>query len=399
MKLGFYYHIPATIRSGQICVPGYFGRFLDSLAEYFDLSLFLHAPDPNEVCFLEYEIKSKNVSLFPLPPRKSLPYRLLHQQKYLRIIEGNKKDFDVFMIRAPSPLLPSIARSIHPTPAVLLIVGDYLAGISSLPQPGWRKFLIRLAEWQNYRGQLRAAKDSLVFVNSHLLYDHYQGKVNNLIETRTTTLTDQDFFYREDTCLTSPIQLLYAGRMDPSKGLFDMVRAVSLIVKQGQDVVLNLVGWLDGDPNLMIRINELALKEGINERVKFHGYKATGPELFECYKHADIYILASQASEGFPRAVWEAMAHSLPVIATNVGSISDYIQDSAVIIEPKNPSAIAGAVLRLINDSQERQTIIKRGRLLVKENTLDQRAKQMSTEIMNFLLQEQKRSISQSRID
>ena len=390
MKLGFYYHIPATTRSGEICVPGYFGRFLDSLAKYFDLSLFLHTPDPNEVCYFDYEIKSKNVNLFPLPPRKSLPYRLLHERKYLRIIEGNKKDLDVFMIRAPSPLLPSIARSFHRTPTVLLIVGDYLAGISSLPQPGWRKFLIRLVEWCNYRGQLRAAKHSLVFVNSHPLYDHYQGKVNNLIETRTTTLTDQDFFYREDTCLTSPIQLLYAGRMDPSKGLFDMVRAVSLLVKQGQDVILNLAGWVDGDPNLMSRINEFALKEGVNERVKFHGYKATGPELFECYKHADIYILASQASEGFPRAIWEAMAHSLPVIATNVGSISDYIQDSAVIIEPKNPSAIAGAVLRLINDSQERQTIIKRGRLLVKENTLDQRAKQMSTEIKKFILQEQK---------
>ena len=390
MKLGFYYHIPAITRLGEIRVPGYFGRFLDSLAEYFDLSLFLHTPDPNEVCYFDYEIRSKNVRLFQLPPRQSLPYRLLHERRFLRIIEGNKEILDAFLIRAPSPLLPSIARSIRPTPTVLLIVGDYLAGISSLPQPGWRKFLIRLAEWQNYRGQLRAAKESLVFVNSHLLYDHYKGKVNNLIETRTTTLTDQDFYYREDTCVTRPIQLLYAGRMDPPKGLFDMVRAVSLIVKQGQDVVLNLVGWVDGDPNLMNRINEFALKEGINERVKFHGYKATGPELFDWYKHADIFILASQASEGFPRAIWEAMAHSLPVIATNVGSISNYIQDSAVIIEPKNPSAIADAVLRLINDSQKRQTIIKRGRLLVKENTLNQRAKQMSTEINKYLLQEQR---------
>ena len=385
MKLGFYYHIPATIRSGQICVPGYFGRFLDSLAEYFDLSLFLHAPDPNEVCFLEYEIKSKNVSLFPLPPRKSLPYRLLHQQKYLRIIEGNKKDFDVFMIRAPSPLLPSIARSIHPTPAVLLIVGDYLAGISSLPQPGWRKFLIRLVEWCNYRGQLRAAKHSLVFVNSHLLYDHYQGKVNSLIETRTTTLTKDDFYIRGDTCQTRPIHLLYTGRMDPSKGLLDMVKALSLLVHEGEDIVLDFVGWSESNSDILDQIYSTAKQEGVEGRVFYHGYKSVGPELFAYYKMADIYLIASQASEGFPRTIWEAMTHSLPVVATRVGSIPNFIEGAAELVEPRDPSALAHSIQKLILNSELRKKYMARALNSAKENTLETQVGKMSREIIQWV--------------
>lgn len=387
MRLGFYYHIPALISENGILCPGYLGRFLDFLAEYLDLSLFLHKPDPNEKCNFDYTIKSKNISLVQLPPRNSFPYRLIHQEEFLRIIRSHTNNLDGFLIRGPSPLLPSIARSLHPIPLILLIVGDYLAGISSLPQPAWRKIVIRLFEWLNYRGQLNAAKHSLVFVNSRLLYNHYKGKINNLIETRTTTLTDQDFFFRQDTCLRRPVHILYSGRMDPSKGLFDMVQAVTLLVKQGQDVVLDLVGWLDGDPHLLEKIDEAALNAGVKDRVKFHGYKAVGRELFEYYRQADIYLTASQASEGFPRTIWEAMANSLPVVATNVGSIPDYIGSSALVVEPRNPSAIANAITELLQNPKKRQSLIKSGFQLAKENTLEKRSKEMVEAIISFIQQ------------
>jgi len=79
MRLGFYYHIPAILKSGEICVPGYLGRFLDELANNIEhLTLFLHQPNPGENVYFEHVLQASNIDLVRLPQRKSAPYRLLH---------------------------------------------------------------------------------------------------------------------------------------------------------------------------------------------------------------------------------------------------------------------------------------------------------------------------------
>ncbi len=54
-------------------------------------------------------------------------------------------------------------------------------------------------------------------------------------------------------------------------------------------------------------------------------------------KKADIYVIASRSSEGFPRTIWEAMAHCLPVVATKVGSIPAFIEGAAVAGGARKP--------------------------------------------------------------
>ena len=380
MRLGFYYHIPAIRKSGEICVPGYLGRFLDELAYHVDcLTLFLHQPNPGENVNFDHVLQASNIDLVHLPPRKSAPYRLLHAQKFSRFIKQHSQDIDALMLRGPTPLLPSLANADKSLPTILMIVGDYLAGIDSLPQPAWRKMLIRLMETVNYHEQLKVAAKSLVFVNSKILFDQYDGIANRLIETRTTTLTKDDFYIREDTCQNRPIHLLYTGRMDPSKGLLDMVKALSLLVQQGEDVVLDFVGWPEKNSNILDQLNSTAKQEGVEDRVFYHGYKPVGPQLFDFYKQADVYILASQTSfEGFPRTIWEAMAHSLPVVATRVGSIPDFIQGAAVLVEPRNPSALVEGIKCIISDSELRKDIVVKGFGLASQNTLEIQVSKMA---------------------
>lgn len=386
MRLGFYYHIPAKIQLGKICVPGYLGRFLDELAIHMDrLVLFLHEPNTGENVNFDYPLQGANIDIVLLPPRKSAPYRLLHAQKFSRFIKQHSQDIDALMLRGPSPLLPSLANADKSLPTILMIVGDYLAGIDSLPQPAWRKMLIRLMETVNYHEQLKVARKSLVFVNSKILFDQYDGIANRLIETRTTTLTKDDFYIREDTCQNRPIHLLYTGRMDPAKGLVDMVKALSLLVHEGEDVVLDFVGWPEKNSNILDQINSTARQEGVEDRIFYHGYKSVGPELFAYYKMADIYLIASQASEGFPRTIWEAMAHSLPVVATRVGSIPDFIEGAAELVEPRDPTALAHSIQKLILDSELRKKYMARAFEIAKENTLETQVGKMSREIIQWV--------------
>lgn len=387
MRLGFYYHIPAVTQDGDILMPGYLGRFLDSLADYFEnVVLFQHLPDLDVESEFDYKITSTNIKLISLPSRGSVPYRMLHLQNYLKIIKENSRELDAFLLRGPTPLLPAIADSLRPIPTILLIVGDQLAGVDSLPQPKWRKELIRFWSWYNAQRQLQVAKRSLTFVNSRVLYNQFDGKVKDLVETRTTTITKEDIYYRKDTCQGLPVHLLYTGRMDPAKGLLDMVEAVALLVEQGEDVVLDLVGWPEKGVDLLSLIDKTAEKKGIKDRIIYHGYKAVGPELFAFYKKADIYMIASQSSfEGFPRTIWEAMAHSLPVVATKVGSIPDFINQAAELVEPNSPSDLAKGISQVIHHPAKRSEHIAKGLLLAHQNSLENQVSEMARVIKNWL--------------
>ena len=386
MKLGFYYHIPAIEKDGKILMPGYLGRFLDALAEYCqELVLFQHLPNPGENVHFDYAIQSKNVSLVSLPARGSVPHRMLYARKFTKILKEHLSSLDAILFRGPTPLLPAMAKASKTIPTIFLIVGDYLAGISSLPQPSWRKELIRLWSWYNQQRQISAAKHSLVFVNSQALYQKFIGKIKHLEQTRTTTLSQDDFYKREDTCQNYPIHLLYTGRMDPAKGLLDMVQALAILVEDGEDLVLDLVGWPEVGSDILSQIEQTAAQNGVADSVFYHGYKAVGPELFAYYKKADLYLIASQASEGFPRTIWEAMAHSLPVVATRVGSIPDFVKGAAGLVPPKDPDELARGIKRLIEDKGLRKRYIRKGFTLASQNTLEVQVGDMAKAIHTWV--------------
>jgi len=378
MRLGFHYHIPAQINDGRICLPGYLGRFIDNLSvRVQQLHLFLHQPNPHEAQFMDYAIQAANVQLLELGLHSSVPQRLLCARAITSPVHRNRHELDALLIRGPSPLLPAMARAAGDVPLALLLVGDYLAGVDDLPQPRWRKELIRAFSWWNARQQEKVAARSLTFVNSHKLYMQLQQKVPNLVETRTTTLSEADFFVREDTCQQRPIRLLYTGRMDRAKGLLEMLQALELLVQNGENVVLDLVGMVEkGDP-ILDELQTKAASAGLSERVKYHGYHIVGPDLFRYYQQADIYILASLASEGFPRTIWEAMAHSLPVVATRVGSIPDFIENAAELVMPGSAEDLAAGIQRLLQDGSLRRQRIASGLQLAHTCTFEALVPQM----------------------
>jgi glycosyltransferase involved in cell wall biosynthesis len=289
------------------------------------------------------------------------------------------------LIRGPTPLLATVALAVEGVPLALLLVGDYLAGINDLPQPRWRKEAIRLWAWWNYRQQLRLARRSLTLVNSRLLYEQLRPLVSELYEVRTTTLTSDDFFIREDTCQAPPHHLLYTGRMDRAKGLFEMVEAVALLVSQGEDVILDLVGWPAEGDTIMTELANLAQARRVSDRVLYHGYKKLGPDLFSYYKQADIYVIASQSSEGFPRSIWEAMSHSLPVVATRVGSIPYFLEGAAELIEPNEGNGLTGSLRKILHDQARRRHLIQAGLHLAQENTLEMQTEKLMDIINRWL--------------
>jgi glycosyltransferase involved in cell wall biosynthesis len=390
LRLGFHYHVPMLQdEQGHLKTPGYLGRFLDSLAVHCDsLTCFMHTPRLDELPQMDYEIQSGNVEYVNLGPHTSVPQRMLRAGKITENLRQKRTALDAILLRGPSPLLPQMAQAAGDLPTALLIVGDYLAGVDDLPQPRWRKEAIRAWSFWNQRQQMAVSRKSLTFVNSRQLYEQFSSHVPLLYEIRTTTLSSTDFFERENTCLKEPFQLLYTGRMDAAKGLMQLVEAVDLLVQDGVDVVLNLVGWADPSDPILDRIMAYSLEHGIRERVIYHGYKSIGPELFNYYKMADIYLIASQNDfEGFPRTIWEAMAHSVPVLTTKVGSIPLFLahEKTAWLLDKSDSRSIADGILHLIGDASLRQRLIEQARQVTRENTLENRALELYTQLTNWV--------------
>ncbi len=369
-------------------MPGPFGCFVDSLAENCrEVICILHESPPSRERECDYRIRATNVRCVNLGVARSVPYRTLFAPRFVQRARPALAEMDILLLRGPSPLLPQLARAARDLPLALLLVGNYLAGIDDLPQPFWRRELIRLwARWNDF-GQRNAMRHALTFVNSQKLYDDLRAQAAELHLTRTSTLRAEDFFAREDTCQSRPVRLLYTGRLSVIKGLFDIVTAVSILTKRGEDLTLELVGSPDpGEEDIADRLARHADELGIRERVHFAGYKALGADLSACYRAADLFVNATSSSEGFPRTIWEAMANSLPVVATRVGSIPDFVAGAAELTPARDPSALADAIARLIHDGSRRRGFISAGQSLARQNTLELRAREM-VDIMQAYLE------------
>lgn len=378
LRLGYHYHLPALRRGGRVIMPGYQGKFLDGLAKHCEsLTCFLHDSVDFPVERLDYQISAQNIRWVSLGNQRTVPIREILSWKLSSVVRRHRNDFNVMLLRGPSPLLSAIAKACGPIPIALLLVGDYTKGIDDLPQPRWRKEAIRCwADW-NKRRQLKVARNALTFVNSRALYDELRPSIHDLVEVRTSTLSEEDFFQRDDTCEKARICLLYAGRIEAGKGILDIARAVARLVERGYDIEFGLVGWANEADTILDDLLKFAEASGIGDRIKLLGFKALGHELFEAYREADIFVLGSRAAEGFPRTIWEAMANSLPVIATRVGSIPQFIEDAATLVEPSNVGQLTAAIEQLITTPALRQSHIKRGLKLAKQNTIEIQARRM----------------------
>lgn len=145
--------------------------------------------------------------------------------------------------------------------------------------------------------------------------------------------------------------LLTVGRLSPQKGQVYLLRAMPLILERWPATLLQIVG--KGQLEDMLRRE--CEKLGITGSVAFLGER---DDVGALMRQADIFVLPS-LWEGLSIAALEALAAGLPIVASDIPSMQEVVEQGVhgVLVEPKKPERLAGAILRLLQDPSERRCL------------------------------------------
>ena len=382
MNLGYYYHICAFRKDDKIFLPSYLGVFFDELAIQVDnLVLFLYeAETSSQIISADYQISALNISWVNMGKKTPAWHRVLLARK---IIFKYKKHFDLLdalIIRSPSPLAPYFSEFYWlKKKLIYMIVSDYKKGAEMIPKNSFRNIIVRKFVLWNDRVFKKSIKDSLLIVNSNEIYNDHKNLSESIFEIKTTTLRKKDFFVKKNIELGKPIKLLFTGRFVLQKGLIELLDSVASLSKEDFNIELHLVGWEESDDKpFEKKLKSYAKSLNIESRIIFHGLKSVGDELNAMYRMADIYVLPSH-HEGFPRTIWEAMANSLPVVTTTVGSIPLYLKNKihASLVAPRDKKSLHNAIKFIIKNKKYRLTLVENGKKIVNEHTLEHQTKDL----------------------
>ena len=168
--------------------------------------------------------------------------------------------------------------------------------------------------------------------------------------------------YKQPKAEHSGINILYVGRMSIEKGVDVLIRAFKRISETYDYARLVLVG---SGPLLESYI-ALASKLGIQGKVTFTGHASN--EIREYYYSiADVFVHPALWHEPFGMTLLEAMAHEVPVVVSNVGSLRQIVKDAGLIFDSGSVEGLASQLAYLIEDRNRINGLLAKCKSVVKD--------------------------------
>lgn len=275
-----------------------------------------------------------------------------------------KERFDLIHAQSFSACLPALMlKSVLKKPAICTVHGIYQDAwydlLESKPKADLYKKIERFVLFRNY--------DRIITVDKHFIS---VAKLFNYPLERVRYISngvDINRFIRDEDERTERREktnvFLFVGRLIQPKGLEYLLRASKILKDENVEHQI----WIVGEGPQRNNLQDLVLKLGLGDRVKFLGHMY-GEDLRLTYSEAKFFVLPS-LWEGLPITLLEAWASGLPVIATNVGGIPDVCvhMENSILFKSKDSKALADSMRLLMDDKALSEKLGTQGRMLVKE--------------------------------
>jgi glycosyltransferase involved in cell wall biosynthesis len=156
----------------------------------------------------------------------------------------------------------------------------------------------------------------------------------------------------------SPPGIVAVGRFRYPKDFPTLLKALAQVSEAYRAVIV-------GDGPARSDLQQSIARLGIADRVEFVGERRDVAGLLA---GSDLFVLSSR-SEGLPMSILEAMAAGLPVVASDVGGVSEAVADgeTGLLVPAGDADALAAAIGRLLADADERRRLGERGHAVARE--------------------------------
>lgn len=309
----------------------------------------------------------------------------LWYQTYRTLLSGLGRS-DMVLLRLPSPVAPmvlSLSSRLRKPVSVLIVSDLEELGRAKKAQAGCRLLgTLKLCFASTLDLLQRRISDGRrVLVTGTRLKERYEQHASEILSIVPSTISREDLFLRvfDDKDTDTPVRLLSVGRITREKGIDVLLNAAKRLRNEGFDVEVSIVG----DGPARVEMEALAKTLRMDESVRFLGYIGDRSSLHNQFDSADIFVLPS-LSEGLPKVLVEAMARSLAVVATDVGSIRDVIidRDTGLLVRPGDIDGLVSAIKLLIEQPNMRRDIGHRAYRMAARYLVDNEARR----IAEFLL-------------
>ncbi|WP_373230236.1 GT4 family glycosyltransferase PelF [Cohnella sp.] len=168
---------------------------------------------------------------------------------------------------------------------------------------------------------------------------------------------DQQVYTEAPARESKPPVVVMVARIDPIKDIKTFMKAARLVLQQEPETRFVVYGSVSV-PAYYEECKALKEELQLGDAFLFAGHAT---QITAAYHSGDITVLTS-ISEAFPYSVVEAMMTGKPVIATDVGGIKEALGETGILVEPRNPDAIAEGVIKLIRNPELRMEMGQDGR-------------------------------------
>lgn len=185
----------------------------------------------------------------------------------------------------------------------------------------------------------------------------------SICSTRVVSLENAVFPKEFDQNQNQKKYITAMGLLSPKKGTYDLIE-VGAKLKGRIDNKYKFVLAGDGEVE---KVKQKITSLNLNDVFIIPGWISEDEKIGEIYRKSIIYVLPSYF-EGMPMSILEAMSYGLPIISTNVGSISGVVKKSnGIIVNPGDIDSIANSIVKLLNEPEIVEEISLNNRKKIEE--------------------------------
>lgn len=208
------------------------------------------------------------------------------------------------------------------------------------------------------------------------------GLNRNKIFTTVNPIEENSFKIKRNYSLRDKISIIYVAVIYKGKGQDILLSAVNYLKNKGLNISVNLFGEVV-EKSYYEELLNFINQNNLFDNIVFHG-KIDNSHLRNLLCEYDIYVCPSEM-EMSPYNIIEAKSAGLPIIASNVGGISDIISNEydGILVKPNCPESLSNSINRLINDKILRENI---GHNAFASSITKHSANRIAKSLQNFIL-------------